>query len=104
MKKILLILSVLFIVSCKQEEKPNYSVISGTVENNAAETALVRGNDFEARIPIGENGTFSDTLQLKTDGFYELYVGRERTGIYLEKGKNLSVNLNAEAHWRTRCW
>lgn len=95
MKKLILIAFVVFAISCKQEEKPTYSVISGTVENNTGETALVRGNDFEG-IPIDENGTFSDTLQLKIDGFYELYVGRERTGIYLEKGKNLSVNLNAE--------
>ncbi len=96
MKKLSLIVLVLFIISCKQEEKPQYSIINGTVENNTAETVLVRGNDFESRITIGENGAFADTLRLKVDGFYDLYVGRERTGIYLEKGKNLSVNLNAE--------
>ncbi|MCB0466398.1 MAG: TlpA family protein disulfide reductase, partial [Aequorivita sp.] len=87
---------VLFSISCKQEVKPIYSVINGTVENNTAETALIRGNDFEARIPINEKGVFTDTLNIKADGFYDLYVGRERTGIYLEKGKNLSVNLNAD--------
>lgn len=87
----------LLIVSCKQEEKPDYSIINGTVENNTAETALVRGQEFEARIPIDKNGAFADTLHLKKDGFYELSVGRERTEIYLEKGKNLSVNLNANA-------
>ena len=85
---------VLLIVSCKQEEKPQYSVISGTVENNIAETVFVRGNDFEKRTPINEKGVFSDTFHIKNDGFYEMYVGRERTGIYLEKGKNLSVALN----------
>src|SRR5690606_39304555 len=69
---------------------------NGTVENNTAETVLVRGNNFETKIPIAENGTFADTLRIADDGFYDLYVGRERTGIYLEKGKNLSVNLNAD--------
>ena len=96
MKKLSLITLILFAISCKQEEKPSYSIISGTVENNTAQTALVRGNDFESRVPIDENGTFLDTLHLKNDGFYEMYVGRERTGIYLEKGKNLSVTLNAD--------
>ena len=96
MKKLSLFVLVLFVISCKQEEKPDYSVINGTVENNTAETALIRGNDFEARIPIDENGAFSDTIRLKNDGFYELYVGRERTEVYLEKGKNLSVSLNAD--------
>lgn len=96
MKKLSLFILVLFVISCKQEEKPQYSVISGTVENNTAETVLVRGNNFESRIQIGKNGTFADTLRIAADGFYELYVGRERTGIYLEKGKNLSVTLNAD--------
>jgi thiol-disulfide isomerase/thioredoxin len=96
MKKLSLFVLVLFVISCKQEEKPQYSVINGTVENNTAETVLVRGNNFETKIPIAENGTFADTLRIADDGFYDLYVGRERTGIYLEKGKNLSVNLNAD--------
>lgn len=82
-------------IACKQEEKPQYSILSGTVENNTAETVFVRGNDFEQRTQIGQDGSFLDTLHIKRDGFYEMYVGRERTGIYLEKGKNLSVTLNA---------
>ena len=96
MKKLSLLIVVLSIVACHQEKKPDYSVINGTVENNTAETALVRGNDFEAQISINEKGAFTDTLHLKSDGFYELYVGRERTEVYLEKGKSLSVSLNAD--------
>ena len=60
---------VLFAISCKQEVKPDYSVINGTVGNNTAETALVRGNEFEAQIPINENGVFTDTLHLKKMDF-----------------------------------
>lgn len=97
MKKLILIASVLAIVSCKQEEKPDgYSIITGAVENNAADNAIIRGNNFEARVPIDGSGAFSDTLHIKNDGLYEMYIGRERTGIYLEKGKNLSVSLNAD--------
>ncbi|MCZ4320001.1 TlpA disulfide reductase family protein [Aequorivita viscosa] len=95
MKKISVFFIVLFVIACKQEEKPQYSLISGVVENNTGETVFVRGNGFEYRTPISENGTFSDTLNIKTDGFYEMYVGRERTNIYLEKSKNLSVTLDA---------
>ena len=95
MKKIGLFLLVLLVIACEQEEKPQYSILSGTVENNTAETVFVRGNDFEKRTQIDENGSFLDTLHIKTDGFYEMYVGRERTGIYLEKGKTLSVTLDA---------
>lgn len=97
MKKYSLFLLALLAVACKKEEKPLYSVLNGTVENNTAQTVFVRGNDFEKRTQIGENGAFTDTLDIDKDGFYEMYVGRERTEIYLEKGKNLSVTLDANA-------
>lgn len=96
MKKLSWLLLALFIISCNQEEKPTYSVINGIVTNNIGETAFIRGNGFESRVPISVEGTFIDTLHIKTDGFYDLYVGRERTGVYLEKGKNLTVNVNTE--------
>lgn len=96
MRKLSLFVLVVLAISCKQKEKPNYFVFNGTVENNTAETAFISGNDFEAHIPINEKGEFSDTLHIKNDGFYDLYIGREHTGIYLEKGKNLSVGLNAD--------
>ena len=57
---------------------------------------MVRGNGFEKKIPISETGTFSDTLDISKDGYYQLYVGRERTGIYLEKGSTISASVNAK--------
>ncbi len=95
MKKLILLLLVVFAFACKQEEKPQYSIISGTIENNTGETVFVRGNGFEQRTPIDSSGKFMDTLQIEQNGFYEMYVGRERTEIYLEKGKNFSVTLDA---------
>jgi|26BtaG_2_1085354.scaffolds.fasta_scaffold00002_141 thiol-disulfide isomerase/thioredoxin len=97
MKRLSLLLLSLSIFSCQQkEEKPDYSIIKGKVENNTAETALIQGHDFEARIPISEDGTFTDTLRLKKDGLYQIFIGRERTGVYLEKGQNLELSLNAD--------
>ncbi|WP_310991960.1 TlpA family protein disulfide reductase [Aequorivita marina] len=96
MKKLILLVSILAIISCKQEEKPTYTVLSGKLENNAADNAIIRGNGFESKLPIDGAGGFSDTVYIKNDGFYEMYIGRERTGIYLEKGKNLSVTLNTD--------
>ena len=94
MKRLSLLLITILLFSCNK--KLDYAILSGTVHNNPAETILVRGNGFEAKIPIDANGSFSDTLRLKKDGLYDLFVGRERTGIYLENGKNLAVNLNAD--------
>src|SRR5690554_5580134 len=97
MKQLSILFVAILLFSCKQEEsKVEYSIIKGNVTNNVAETAIIQGNDFEVRIPIAENGSFSDTLHLKNNGFYQLFFGPERTSIYLEKGQNLEVNLNAE--------
>lgn len=94
MNKIIFLLLILLAFSCKKEEGPAYVVFGGKVENNIAESAMVRGYGFEATLPIQADGTFSDTLDIERDGFYDLVIGRERTGLYLEKGSNLSVNVN----------
>lgn len=97
MKKLSILLVALSILSCKQqEEKRDYTIIKGQVENNTAENALVQGHDFEARIPIDEGGSFADTLHLKNNGLYQLFIGPERTEIYLERGKDLDFTLNAD--------
>lgn len=96
MKRLTLLLVAFSIFACKQEEKIEYSVIKGKVENNTAENAIIQGHDFEARIPISDDGSFADTLHLKKDGLYQMYIGGERTGIYLEKGQNVDLTLNAE--------
>lgn len=95
MKRLLFILVLVIFYSCDQsEEKDSLTIISGSVQNNDSEKAKVRGFDLDIEIPITETGYFSDTLDIDMDGYYDLYVGRERTGIYLEKGKTLSVVLD----------
>lgn len=95
MKQITIILLALFLIACEQEKKPTYSVINGSIENNFTDNILIKSTDFERKIPVSPEGLFSDTLNLKQDGFYQLYLGREQTGVYLEKGKNLTIHLNA---------
>lgn len=96
MKKICLILTVLVLISCDKENEKEYSLVSGDINNNVAEFVMIMSNDFEQRMEIDENNSFSDTLYLKSDGFYDLYVGRERTGIYLERGKSLNITVDAD--------
>lgn len=95
MKKLVVLLTVMAFISCKKEVKEQeYVIINGTVQNSDAETAMIRGFDMEFEIPISEAGTFSDTLDVKTDGIYTLRIGREGTSTYLKKGKNLSVSVD----------
>ena len=96
MKKLIILATMFAIFSCENETKPTYVVINGNVENNDSDTARVRGDgDFDIEIPITEMGTFVDTLDIQADGYYTFYVGRERTGIYLEQGTSLTINLDA---------
>ncbi|MFT4697590.1 MAG: thiol-disulfide isomerase/thioredoxin [Flavobacteriaceae bacterium] len=96
MKKLLLLTIILAFIACNEEEKITYVILNGSIENNEAENAMIRGNGFEKKIPISETGTFSDTLSISKDGYYQFFVGRERTGIYLEQGTTLSAFVNAK--------
>jgi thiol-disulfide isomerase/thioredoxin len=99
MKNIVLIVIACVMFSCnnseKETEKTSYVIFNGDLKNSVAEEVVIRGNDFEKKIAIPVGGKFIDTLHIATDGYYEFYVNRERTAIYLEKGKKLSVSVDA---------
>ncbi|QAA81509.1 TlpA family protein disulfide reductase [Aequorivita sp. H23M31] len=95
MKYLAFLLLALVLLSCDKNE-PSYSIIHGTLENSPADFIVVTGNKLETKIPVSADRTFSDTLHLHSDGFYQLYAGREQTEIYLEKGKNLTINMDGD--------
>jgi thiol-disulfide isomerase/thioredoxin len=82
------------LISCA-EDKPSYVVIHGAIDNNDSESLMVYGNELDASIEIDENASFRDTLEIPQDGYYTLRIGRERTSIYLTKGSELGVTVNA---------
>lgn len=96
MKKLLYLSAILLIVACATEpEKPSYTVLDVSLSNSVAEKAMVRGNGFEKEIPVPVGGVFSDTLNIPVDGYYEVFINRERATVYLEQGKNLTLSLDA---------
>jgi len=96
MKNVLLLLVTIILFSCQKEVKPSYVLFNGTVENSPSKTIKVFGNDFEKDVTISENGTFNDTLKITKDGFYTLRVGRESSPVYLIKGAQIGVTLDAK--------
>ncbi|WP_034058740.1 TlpA family protein disulfide reductase [Lacinutrix jangbogonensis] len=96
MKKIVLALSVLAIVACKQEPKIDYVVVSGKMDAPAAKKAMINGIEFKHEIEISEDGTFLDTLKVTDHGFYNISIGRERASLYLKHGDNVTINKNKE--------
>ena len=96
MKKLLILLIAITFFSCKEDVKPTYIVFNGTVENSPSNSVKVFGNDFEAELPIAEDGTFSDTLKINKNDYYTIRIGRESSPVYLVQGKNLGLTLNAK--------
>jgi len=91
----MLLLAAIAVISCKDEVKvPEYAIINGSVQNSDAETATIRGFDMQIEMPISAEGKFSDTLHIKTNGIYTLYIGREATSTYLRKGSTLSISVD----------
>lgn len=91
MKKLaLLALAGMTVIACKNEPKKDYMVLSGKIDNlNKKELNLV-GFDFNKKIKVNDDGTFADTLRIKT-GYYNLYGGKKRVSLFLNDTKDFSV-------------
>ncbi|WP_298904873.1 TlpA disulfide reductase family protein [uncultured Psychroserpens sp.] len=96
MKRLIIALFAMSIIACEQEPKIDYAVLSGTIENSKATKAVLSNADFKSEIEIKENGTFSDTLRISENGFYSLSFGRESTSMYIKKGDNINVTVDAK--------
>ncbi|UNY98635.1 TlpA family protein disulfide reductase [Zhouia spongiae] len=83
------------IISCQKEQKVDYTLVQGKIDNATGKEIIIRGNDFTQKIALKEDGSFADTLRV-SPGYYTLAEGRESTAVYLEPGYNLNISLNTE--------
>ncbi|MEJ6792612.1 MAG: TlpA disulfide reductase family protein [Lacinutrix sp.] len=96
MKKILLCLSVLAIVACKEEAPKDYVTLSGKIGNQNSDSLFVyQGRNFSKTIKVAEDGTFSDTLKVTT-GMYVVYDGNQATQLFLKNGYDLNLALDTK--------
>lgn len=96
MKKSLLLIAGLAIFSCKtdpKEEKVDYALLSGKIENAKENKIVISGGDFKHEINLKDDGTFSDTLTIDK-GYYTVRYGRNRASLYLSQGDSLNMNTN----------
>lgn len=92
----MLLMVAAIVVSCKSEPKIDYAVISGKIDNVAGKTVLIAGNDFNQEITLNEDGTFSDTLNIVSAGYYSFNHGRENSTMYLSQGDNINITLDTK--------
>ena len=72
MKKIVFFIAVLAIISCKEEPKVDYAILSGKIVNsNAKELSVSSSGSLLKTIKVANDGTFIDTLTVAT-GYYSL--------------------------------
>lgn len=97
MKKLYILIAMIIVVSCQENNSENPTILTLNLQNNIADKAVITGNDFEQEmtIPAGEMRV-SDTLDIERDGFYDLYLNREQTRMYIEKGSHVFVNINTD--------
>ncbi len=95
MKKLIVCLTALSILACKQEPK-DYATFSGKIENKSSDSLFVfQGRAFSKTIKVNEDGTFSDTLKVKT-GVYGVYDGNEQTSVYLANNYDIKMTLDTQ--------
>lgn len=98
MKKALYLFLISFLFACSAEEKEQitYVLLSGNIENPVSDVVRVGGNDFDIEISLDEQNSFSDTLNIPSNGYYTFAAGRESSAIFLNQGDVIDVSLNTE--------
>lgn len=94
MKKITLLLAVVILLSSCKKEHTNYVSFSGKIENlSPTDTTLsLRNNVFKKTFTIHKDGSFNDTLNVKTAGYYTLSLNGKNVGFtYLRNGFDLNL-------------
>ncbi|MFP2996788.1 TlpA disulfide reductase family protein [Spongiivirga sp. MCCC 1A20706] len=95
MKRIVLFaFSLMLLISCSKKETVEYALFSGQVTGGVAKEVIVSGPNFEKKIPLNANNTFADTLHITVKGYYEFFIGQERSEIYFDKGDNINLTIN----------
>lgn len=94
MKKITLILLSVLIFSCAEEPK-DFVIFSGKITNSDINSLQVRKKGYSKTIQVNENGNFNDTLKIDA-GIYSVYIGKERTTIFLKNGYEIDMSIDVE--------
>ena len=102
--KNLILLTILFATLCSCRQKENsYVLYSGNIKNTTESTMKITNffKSFEKDILVDKAGNFSDTLFIKEEGTYYYKIGRSYNSMFLRKGYNLRVSLDADDFYKS---
>lgn len=85
----------LVLVSCNNEPKEDFTILKGKITNSNLTELKLNSDDqyFKYNIPLNEDGSFIDTLNLKDDR-YTLFDGEHSVITYIGKGNELTVTYD----------
>lgn len=95
-KHAVLFFVALLLFSCTESTKKTESVLSGSIENSPNGLISLVGTEYEKDIILEEDGSFQTELELPYDGYYNAIMGRIPLALYLEKGKDLSFDVDLQ--------
>ena len=98
MKKIWLLIAAITIMSCNDDKKAEFTVISGQIINNrGSEITFKKSNnkEFNESVQVARDGKFLDTLFMES-GNYTFQYGRNRAEIFVNPGSSLVINFNSD--------
>lgn len=93
MKKIALLIFILFSLSCQKKAK-DYVNFSGKITNKNSDSIIIGARGFYKFIKVEEDGTFNDTLSVQP-GIYRFYDGTESTSVFLKNGYTIKASIDA---------
>jgi len=96
MKNLTLIVLFALTISCGKEEKPvDYAIIHGKIQNTDSGKFIISNSEKKiGEITVNDDGTFTDTLQKVTVGYYTFKYANESSQIYIKPGYDLTLSLN----------
>ncbi|MBO3098086.1 TlpA family protein disulfide reductase [Gelidibacter pelagius] len=95
MKKLLIFLCVLTIVSCKEEPK-DYVTFSGKISNKISDSLLLRSRMMNKTILLSPDGTFSDTIKIGQPEVFGFFNGNIAAPIFLKNGFDIKMTADME--------
>ena len=100
--KIVFLLSILVLLfSCSKPDQLDYVKLSGKIKNKNRNLIFVYGEDFKHSVKVDEKGSFSETLSIPKNDIHLLIYGKERVYLYLEKGYDLHIYVDASKFNKT---
>jgi hypothetical protein len=95
MKRFLLLVIIIFVVSCSTTEKKNYVLFAGEIVNPSRDyVVLLKGTKVIDSARLDGANRFSFKFNSVEDGLYHFNHAPEFQYVYLEQGDSLLVRLN----------